>query len=327
MKIAFFTEMEFEGKVPREHINMRTEFAWFTALDAIHLPIKTMMAHGCAEYTGDNMFDIGIIIVPKKGIDKLIEWPVVPAMRNFCKKIAYMQEGPNWYFQDYPLEQQLWYYDTIRQMDAIFCHNEEDKKYYKGLFQKEHTYVMASLMIEDTIKPVLDHSGLGKQNVMIGGNFCSWYGGFDSYIVAKHFDMPISAPSMGRKIAREEEMDIKHLPYMNWTQWINELQNYKFGVHLMRTHAAGTFALNASYWGIPCIGYRGLDTQNILHPYTTVELGDIDEAVKIAERLKTDKEFYQNCSEITINQYKQFYSEDFFKRYTLQAIEKIVNSK
>ena len=46
----------------------------------------------------------------------------------------------------------------------------------------------------------------------------------------------------------------------------------------MRTHVAkGTFSMNCSFHGIPCIGYRGLDTQQILHPLTTVEVGDLDE--------------------------------------------------
>jgi len=35
MEIAFFTEMGFNGKVPRTHENMRTEFAWMVALAAI----------------------------------------------------------------------------------------------------------------------------------------------------------------------------------------------------------------------------------------------------------------------------------------------------
>ena len=39
MKIAFFTEMGFQGKVPRTHDNMRTEFAWMVALDADHYNI------------------------------------------------------------------------------------------------------------------------------------------------------------------------------------------------------------------------------------------------------------------------------------------------
>ena len=36
MKVAFLTEMGFEGKVQADHSNMRTEFAWMHALDADH---------------------------------------------------------------------------------------------------------------------------------------------------------------------------------------------------------------------------------------------------------------------------------------------------
>ena len=36
MKIAFITEMGFEGKIPSNHPNMRTEFAWMHALNADH---------------------------------------------------------------------------------------------------------------------------------------------------------------------------------------------------------------------------------------------------------------------------------------------------
>lgn len=34
MKIAFFTEGGYQGKVPRNHPNMRTELAWMCALNA-----------------------------------------------------------------------------------------------------------------------------------------------------------------------------------------------------------------------------------------------------------------------------------------------------
>ena len=40
MKIAFFTEMGFTGKISRKHDNMRTEFAWMCALDADHYNIN-----------------------------------------------------------------------------------------------------------------------------------------------------------------------------------------------------------------------------------------------------------------------------------------------
>ncbi len=36
MRIAFLTEIGFEGKVPSNHPNARTEFAWMNALDADH---------------------------------------------------------------------------------------------------------------------------------------------------------------------------------------------------------------------------------------------------------------------------------------------------
>ena len=36
MNITFLTEMNFEGKIPSSHPNMRTEFAWMNALEANH---------------------------------------------------------------------------------------------------------------------------------------------------------------------------------------------------------------------------------------------------------------------------------------------------
>ena len=33
MNIAFFSESNFEGKIPRDFINMSTEYAWYVALD------------------------------------------------------------------------------------------------------------------------------------------------------------------------------------------------------------------------------------------------------------------------------------------------------
>ena len=41
MKISFFTEMSFTGKIPRTHENMRTEFAWMCTLNADHYNINS----------------------------------------------------------------------------------------------------------------------------------------------------------------------------------------------------------------------------------------------------------------------------------------------
>jgi hypothetical protein len=296
MKIAFFTEAGFKGKTPRNNPNMRTEYAWYVALNSDHYNI----------YSGeiDGKYDLGIVIIPKKNPDFDIE-----RLRKHCNKIASMQEGPHWYFQDYPLHQQINFYNSLQEMDFLFTHNHIDKKYYQGLTGKK-CIVMPSLMIEDLIK---DLPKVDRKDIMIGGNFCSWYGGFDSYIVAQEADCPVYIPSMGRKIEGEEQMpNLNHLPYMNWAEWIKTLNNYKYGVHLMRTHAAGTFALNCAYLGIPCIGYEGLDTQENCHPDLTVKLGDLDTAKKLLTMLKESSEFYNNCSTQAKQNYEKYYHENKF---------------
>lgn len=296
MKIAFFSEMSFHGKISRTHENMRTEFAWMCALDADHYHIKDIPI---------NQYDLGIIIIPKKNPDFNIE-----DLRISCKKIAVMQEGPNWYWQDYDLEKQIWYFNTLVSSDIIFTHNELDRKYYHGLTGHPDVRILPSLMIEDSIGEL---EQIDRTGVIIGGNFVSWYGGFDSFIIAQEFDTgKVFAPSMGRKQLLEEQV-ITHLPYMNWRDWIHKLNTFKYAVHLMRTHAAGTFALNCSYLGIPCIGYQGLDTQEKLHPDLTVEIGDLESAKKIAQRLRKDDKFYLYCSSNTKENYKQLFHESNFK--------------
>lgn len=295
MTIAFFTEMRFNGKIPRVHDNMRTEFAWICALNADHYSIGQIPVKN---------YDLGIIIIPKKEPNFNID-----DLKTYCNKIAVMQEGPNWYWQDYTLDKQVWYFNTLTSADIIFVHNEIDKKYYRGLTGHPDIRVMPSLMIEDSIGNL---PNVARSGVITGGNFVSWYGGFDSFIVAQELDNGVVyTPSMGRKQPGEENLVI-HLPYMNWKQWIHKLNQFKYGVHLMRTHAAGTFALNCAYLGIPCVGYYGLDTQEKLHPDLSVELGDLESAKKIALRLKNDAEFYSHCA-IKCNQlYKELYNENKF---------------
>ena len=176
-------------------------------------------------------------------------------------------------------------------------------------------------MIEDEIH----NNNQEKNGVIIGGNMVRWYGGFDSYIVAQQFDMPIVAPSMGRKIDREDELDIQYLPYMTWVEWINNLSQYHVGVHMMPTHAAGTFTLNCAFHGIPCIGYKGLDTQEELHPLLSVNDGDMETAMKLARRLK-DGQFYEECSIMCRENYKvSLYNEEKFTPYITNILEELNN--
>ena len=302
MKIAWFTEGGWHGKIPRNNTRMRNDSAWMCNLDATHYPIWGV--HNIKE-----QYDLGIVTLPKKNIDKLSQYPLIESLRKCCSKIAYMQEGPHWYFQDYPLNQQIWFFNTLQEMDFLYVHNKSDIQYFKGLTGKE-CKLMPTLMIEDLIKNL---PKVERKNIMIGGNFCNWYGGFDSYMVAQEVDCPIFIPTMGRKIEGEEQLpNLNHLPYMDWLDWIKELNKFKYGIHLMRTHAAGTFALNCAYLGIPCIGYEGLDTQEMCHPNLTIKLGDLDTAKKLITRLENDSKFYNNCSLEAKQNYNKHFHEDKF---------------
>lgn len=303
MKILFITELPFFGKVNRNHENMRTEFSWMCALNADHIPMQNLI-NNTAKI--DSFYDIVIVILPKK-LELVDTNVLLESIKSRGKKITTMQEGPAWYYQDYKYVDQVNYINFLSQMDFLLTHNKSDIPYFKGIFKKS-TYNLQSLMIEDTVKNVKNNN---SGHPIIGGNFCSWYGGVDSYFVARNFNKEIYVPSMGRKIANEEHMpDLKHLPYMQWNDWIHTLSQFNIGIHLMRTHAAGTFALNCAYLGIPCIGYKGLDTQQTLHPTLTVDVGDIVRANELTIKLRDDKSFYNLCSNESKDLYQIHYKEE-----------------
>lgn len=297
MRIAFFTEMGFNGKVQRNHTNMRTEFAWMCSLQADHFNLTQ---------TPQEDYDIGIVINSKKN-PHLVE---IKRYKTRCKKIAVMQEGPFWYFQDYDLTNQISYYNNLIEADIIFAHNEQDRKYFKGLTNHSDVRILPTLLIEESAG-VIDE--IKRSGIMIGGNMVSWYGGFDSFMLAKSVTDQIYQPSMGRKQEGENQLGINQLPYLEWKDWIRELNKRKLGIHMMRTHAAGTFALNCSFLGIPCVGYKGLDTQRILHPNLSVDDGDLETARRLVDKLWNDSNFYeQNCN-LTKKLYSKKYKETNFK--------------
>ena len=295
MKVVFFSESQINGDIPRDFPNARTEYAWMMALNAPHYNINNIPSE---------KFDLGIVIIPKNNPNIDLD-----SFRECCDKVAVMQEGPHWFFQDYSVEQQFHYYNTLMGADWVYCHNESDVNYFLGLGCKD-VRVMRSLMIPEG----LEKRNWGKVETIIGGNFVSWYGGFDSYIVAREIGHPIWAPSMGRKQDQEDMIeDIKYMAYMSWREWITALGQFNIGIHLMRTHAAGTFAMNCGFHGIPCVGYKGLDTQELLHPLTTVDVGDLDEAKRVALKLKDDK-FYKLCSSTINKRFNQYYTEKAWQK-------------
>jgi len=301
MKICFVSQNGHSGKLPRDFPNCRTEFAWQLALNADHFPIQSLLDNK------DNIsgYDVVIVILPKK-LETIDTIRLLNLVKVIGKKVTVMQEGPSWYYQDYKYADQVNYINFLSEMDFLLTHNKSDISYFKGIF-KMPTFNLQSLMIEDTIKNIPREN---NQLPIIGGNFCSWYGGVDSYFVAQNFNKPTFIPSMGRKIENEDQFpSLHHLPYMMWNDWIKTLANFNVGIHLMRTHAAGTFALNCAYLGIPCIGYKGLDTQETLHPDLSVNIGDIDTANQLAIKLRDNKEFYNYCSHVAKDNYLVYYTE------------------
>lgn len=306
LKIAFFTEglthrpvSEFD----RNHANARTDVAWQIALKSHHWRIDSL------DFP-DNEYDLGIFIIPKNCTLKVLANIRFLSMK--VRKWAIMQEGPNDLFQDLPIEVQFQYLSLLEKTDCILCHNEIDRKYYQGIFQYQEVAILPSLMIEDSMPE--DITSIHKRSgTMIGGNFCSWYGGIDSYMIAQLFEEDIWAPSMGRKQEDEQYIeDINYITYRAWKYWITELSKRKYAVHLMRTYAAGTFALNCAYLGIPCIGWNSLDTQSTLFPELSFNEGDMISVRKAALHLKTNKQFYDSVSFYAKTKYEKEYSEEAF---------------
>jgi len=315
MRIGFFTEgfirVGREGKIDKNHPNMRSDVSWIYALDANHHPITKL--HELPE----NLYDIGIIIIPKNK-RHLLNYPLIELLKKVCNKIAVMQESTYWYWQDNEIDEQIWYFNTLLEFDLILCHNDIDLKYYRGLTNRR-CELLPTVMIEDNVK----ESDTKNNSVMIGGNFVSIYRGIDSYMIAMEITDDIWAPKTGRMKDEEQGLPINHLDWVNWLEFMYELSKHKYAVQL-GTPSAGSFNLNCSYLGIPCIGYNDVNTQKILHPSLSVEEGDMGRARILAKKLR-DKEFYNQCSIETKNLYEEKYSERVFLNTINKIIKEVIN--
>ena len=305
-----FTEGGYKGKVQRNNKNMRTDLAWWCALDATHHPLPTI------HELPDNSYDFGIMILPKKR-QSLLNYPLLEQYKRVCKKVAVMQESYYNYWQDSEIIEQIWYYNFLVEMDLIFCHNEVDLKYYRGLTGRR-CEIMPTLMITDFIKT----SSEKTESVMMGGNLVKDYGGIDSYMVAREITDDIWCPTTGRMKEEEKQMDINHLDWLWWIDWIYELSKHKYGIQL-GTAAAGTFNLNCAYLGIPCVGYNNVNTQRC-HSDLSVDVGDIESAKFLMKKLKDDKDFYNDCSKTAIEKYNECFDEKVYIYTMKKVIEKVI---
>ena len=325
MNITFLTEMGFEGKVPSNHPNMRTEFAWMYALGANH--------HTLFDYQNVKNQDHVFVIFPKgetflnavgvklsekpNPASNLLQSNFIDTLKNNNKKVHYIQGGLCWVFNDYEIFDQFSFYNFLSKCDSIFAHNEIDTRFYKGLFPDKKVSVISTLLIEELIKHI---TPVVEDKVIIGGNFARWYGGFQSYVVADVFGVEKWTQDSHAKRPNESNIpDLNHLQRLPWAGWMSVLSTFKYAVHLMPTVAAGTFSLNCAYFGIPCIGNIKVDTQRYCHPELSVAVDDVEKARKMAYKLKTDKEFYNKCS----TQSKELYRE----HYDIKVWQEKINLK
>lgn len=316
MKIAFLSETNYNGKWPVDFPNARTEVAWQIALDATHYNIgifERVVGYDCVFV----IFPKGKLFVSAEGsnitsdinpVSKYLSEPIVQTLKSNNSKVYYIQEGPHWWWTDYEIKDQINFYNFISNTDGIFAHNESDVSYYRGLFPAKKVETIKSLMVDVLIKDVYP---VMEEKVLIGGNFARWYGGFESYIIASEFNVPVWVQDSHAKRTHENLVEnLNHLPRLSWVEWMKEICNFKYAVHLMPTVAAGTFSLNCAYFNIPCIGNIKVDTQRICHPLLSVDVSDLDAARKLAIRLRDDTVFYDECSNICRENYETYYSCD-----------------
>lgn len=316
MKIAFLTEMGFTGSIAADHPNMRTEFAWMHALQADHIPIR--------RFDQVRGYDRVMIIFPKgqitlsadgsyipgqtNPISSLLTAPIVSTLKQHNTRVYYVQEGPSWWFNDYALADQINFYNMLADCDGIFAHNQADVSYYRGLFPNKQVEVISTLLVEHLIQHIEPNP---QPQVIIGGNMARWYGGFESLIVAREFGLSISVQT-SHASKPGEDLLVHCLPRLCWFDWMSQLSTFKYAVHLMPIVAAGTFALNCAYFGIPCIGNRLVDTQRLCFPQTSVDVYDVECAQQLAQQLSSDSDLYQQVSQQAKDNYNRYFSKQQF---------------
>lgn len=302
MKIAFFTEGNYFGKISRNNPNMRTDQAWICALDATHISIFQNI-----EFS--EKYDVGIVIIPKEKNREILAKKSIPLIKNIkkiCDKVYVMQESIQWDWQDEPFESMAWFYTQLVDSDGVLCHNDVDIPFFGGITNKK-SMILPTLMIEDLV----EKSDKKEEKVFVAGNWTSTYRGFDAWAIACEFDLPMVGYKTGKFKSGEENNGIQYLHWMVWKDFMYELSKYKYAVQCYPA-SAGQFPLNCAYLGIPCIGYNDVNTQKYLHPNLSVDRGDIISAKNLANELKFDKNFYKKCSEECLELYYKLYSEKVF---------------
>lgn len=298
MKLAWISEQPYTGYIDPMYPNQRIDLAWQIGLKTYH--------HNWAKIIENptllDEYEAAIFVIPKSN-PQVIPYIIDIINKTPCTMIM-MQEGPCWYWQEWSAPNQIHFFNLLKAADGILTHGDSDKRYYEGIAGRK-CYVLPTMYNQDylaTIKLKTREEG----TIMVGGNAGTWYSGEACACVIR--DNPIINkvvfPTMGRKKDNEEILmsvltnkEIEYLPYLNWTEFMQEISRAKYAIHLMPAAAAGTFQLNCAMAGIPCIGNYLTDTQKLLFPDLTCEVTDLVKAKSLLTKLTTDKDFYDMVCE------------------------------
>ncbi len=314
--IAFFSEIQFtpKTKISRTHKNLRTDLSWMVSLDAVCHTINFDSI-----VTDPAKYDIAMVIIPKYRPDMqqlLLE--NIDNMKKRFKKVICIQEGPADLIHDFETAQQFAYLKLLKKFDAMFCHNQKDKKYFQFLLNKE-CYVIPTLMIDNLIQDLHKPKILDKNKkikIMISGNIGNWYHALDSYVAVeelkKEYDIDAYCVTMGRKSKDEQNFtNYRYVPYVDWSSWMRLLSNMDFGINATRRTGAETFNLNCKYLGIPTFSRFNL--------YPDINVDYRDEFKYIINN-------YEQLSEREIIDYDDNYSEEWFLVSMEKDLTKILNT-
>ena len=89
----------------------------------------------------------------------------------------------------------------------------------------------------------------------------------------------------------------------------------------MPTVAAGTFALNCAYFGIPCVGNINVDTQRLCFVELSVESENIEHARRCIRNLLDIPDRLQHCTEKAKDNYNRYFSLKAWKKHMSEAME------
>lgn len=310
LNLAFVSENQFTGKLSPNITNRRTDIEWILALGTTHFHWKQVQENPNVL----KEFDAVIFVIPKTRPDMI---GVIDKVKGITKRI-FMQEGPMTYWYDYPTQVQIEYFKLLQDVDAVFCHNEFDKKYFREITKKP-VFILPTFINTAFVQniPIAKPEEKQEGTVFVSGNACEWYGGVSSALVTRDISeiKMVGFPSMGRMIPNEDILmgmitnkEVKYIPFVDWAKFTSILSCFKYAVHLMPTIAAGSLQLQCAIAGVACIGNKDLDTQQICFPDLAVDVNDIGKAKELLKRLINDKDFYDMVVQKAKNNVIQFNS-------------------